>query len=116
MLLTPCALIRTGEADLGAVLGLHVQDLVADALPNVTLAPATNSHQSQAERVAQAPALVQHARQPARQPVLPITSWRSDSAHSMLMTTKHRRSSSRKPLPLSSMPAKRLVSRSFKYP
>ena len=53
------------------VLGLHMEDLVADALPDVPLPAAPDSHQSQAQRVAQAPPLVQHRCQPACQPVLP---------------------------------------------
>ena len=55
---------------LGVALGLHVEDLVADALPDIALAAAADGDQAQAQRVAQAPALIQHPRQPARQPVL----------------------------------------------
>ena len=36
------------------VLGLHMEDLVADALPDVPLPAAPDSHQSQPKRVAQA--------------------------------------------------------------
>ena len=59
-----------GRMHLCAVLGLHMEDLVADALPDIPLPAAPHSHHGQAQRVAQAPPLVQQPRQPARQPVL----------------------------------------------
>jgi len=45
-------------ADLSIVLGLHMQNLIPDALPDIALAATADCHQAQSQGVMQAPALI----------------------------------------------------------